>query len=596
MAPVARDTRLVQTAVIGDEHSDVPVAVPPEAIELDQFRQVHQHDTFWCGLLLGGCGGQLTTRLYLNKACHFSHHPLPGGVPRTCRRSSVGTTSADHLYVKSALNAWLVERGQVARFAFPHPIGSLLDVDLEDGTALRVHMDGAVPPDWTGGRTVVLGPGLVPDPQALAGCPYVNRVRCDSDGAGRRRVWIGTQSFGHATDWVSLSDCAWTSDGLVTPAAAQILRRRPEPAAARRSATVPTRLPGSVVRLVRGLDAAQRSGSIDHVRRLLAGSGPFLDELDPAVRSAAERALDQARAWLTAHEEYQQKVFAQLQAAVTEGRAWDVRSGLQQAAALTRRGASAAEQRTLQGARAFLRAHDHVGRSQLPAAPAAPRRSGKRAAKARQAAGVEVRTLLRRLDRHGATMSPGELRSVTGRLSRAAAVADGAVGRAEHAAIARWNRRAYPPAAPPAPRASAAPTSRVQLPPHDSGVADLHRQAGAVKAILIKAAARGETLTWAQIYEQLPAGIPTMARADQIPVLVRVDTGRNPREGLLCALVTGADHDMHPAYPRVLAALGRAEPSGRLEALAHWAVEVSRVQSSRGTKRNANPGRRRASR
>ncbi|WP_340375731.1 hypothetical protein U5640_11670 [Streptomyces sp. SS7] len=54
----------MQTAVIGDEHSDVPVVLPAEAIELDVFRRTHTHDTFWCGLLLGGCGLQLTTKLY----------------------------------------------------------------------------------------------------------------------------------------------------------------------------------------------------------------------------------------------------------------------------------------------------------------------------------------------------------------------------------------------------------------------------------------------------------------------------------------------------------------------------------------------------
>lgn len=32
------DTRLVQTAVIGDEHADVPVVLPAEAIKLDVFR------------------------------------------------------------------------------------------------------------------------------------------------------------------------------------------------------------------------------------------------------------------------------------------------------------------------------------------------------------------------------------------------------------------------------------------------------------------------------------------------------------------------------------------------------------------------------
>ncbi|MFD5341529.1 hypothetical protein [Streptomyces hawaiiensis] len=27
-------------------------------LELDAFRYRHEHDRFWCGLLLGGCGGQ----------------------------------------------------------------------------------------------------------------------------------------------------------------------------------------------------------------------------------------------------------------------------------------------------------------------------------------------------------------------------------------------------------------------------------------------------------------------------------------------------------------------------------------------------------
>jgi hypothetical protein len=32
----------------------------------------HEHDTFWCGLLLGGCGLQLTTRLYTDRVCSLS--------------------------------------------------------------------------------------------------------------------------------------------------------------------------------------------------------------------------------------------------------------------------------------------------------------------------------------------------------------------------------------------------------------------------------------------------------------------------------------------------------------------------------------------
>ncbi|MGG8405102.1 hypothetical protein ACM614_00175 [Streptomyces sp. 12297] len=40
---------------------------------LDAFRHRHHRDTFWCGLLLGGYGAQLTTKLYTDRVCH----PLP---------------------------------------------------------------------------------------------------------------------------------------------------------------------------------------------------------------------------------------------------------------------------------------------------------------------------------------------------------------------------------------------------------------------------------------------------------------------------------------------------------------------------------------
>ncbi|MFF4353789.1 hypothetical protein [Streptomyces sp. NPDC001530] len=53
-----------QTAVLGNVESEEPLMLPMEAIELDVFRRRHEPDTFWCGLLLGGCGNQLTTKLY----------------------------------------------------------------------------------------------------------------------------------------------------------------------------------------------------------------------------------------------------------------------------------------------------------------------------------------------------------------------------------------------------------------------------------------------------------------------------------------------------------------------------------------------------
>lgn len=61
---VRGDRRQIQSAVLGGADSEEPLMLPLEAIELDAFRRRHEHDTFWCGLLLGGCGLQLTTKLY----------------------------------------------------------------------------------------------------------------------------------------------------------------------------------------------------------------------------------------------------------------------------------------------------------------------------------------------------------------------------------------------------------------------------------------------------------------------------------------------------------------------------------------------------
>jgi hypothetical protein len=73
--------------------------LPMEAIELDAFRRHYEGHTFWCGTL-GGCGGQLTTKLYTDKVCHFAHHAGPDGLPHACGRHARGVNSADHLYVR----------------------------------------------------------------------------------------------------------------------------------------------------------------------------------------------------------------------------------------------------------------------------------------------------------------------------------------------------------------------------------------------------------------------------------------------------------------------------------------------------------------
>ncbi len=107
--PMAMDKRRVQTAVIGHADSEIPVVLPMEAMELDFFRVRHDGHTFWCGVWLGGCGQQLTNKLYTDRACHFAHLPDPEHLS-TCARKASGISSADHLFIKRGLLEWLSDQ------------------------------------------------------------------------------------------------------------------------------------------------------------------------------------------------------------------------------------------------------------------------------------------------------------------------------------------------------------------------------------------------------------------------------------------------------------------------------------------------------
>ncbi|MFC9589372.1 hypothetical protein ACFTUC_06170 [Streptomyces sp. NPDC056944] len=111
--------------------------LPLEAIELDDFRQRHGHDRFWCGLLLGGCGLQLTTKLYTDRVCRFAHHPGPDGHPHLFGRRARGVASADHLYVKAAADAWLKSHGidlsEAAFAVMSHRVVAAVPVDPQNG-------------------------------------------------------------------------------------------------------------------------------------------------------------------------------------------------------------------------------------------------------------------------------------------------------------------------------------------------------------------------------------------------------------------------------------------------------------------------------
>ncbi len=184
------DRRLVQTAVVGGPDADLPVILPEDHRDLDEFRIHHADAGFFCGILLGGCDRPLTTKRYADRACHFAHLADPDG-PSACSR---GAHSADHLYLRRAVASWLAEHGHGANGDL-HGTGrdAVVEFLLEAGVRLRFHLSAPNLPERAEAESQAARDGahitwfLPPSPGAGldpgAGAPL---VRCQS--AGTRAV------------------------------------------------------------------------------------------------------------------------------------------------------------------------------------------------------------------------------------------------------------------------------------------------------------------------------------------------------------------------------------------------------------------------
>ncbi|MFJ4865948.1 hypothetical protein [Streptomyces sp. NPDC088748] len=314
------DRRQIQTAVLGSADSEEPLLLPLEAIELGSFRRRHQLDTFWCGLLLGGCGAQLTTKLYTDRVCHFAHHPGPDGQPHMCGRRARGIASADHLYVKSATVAWFRNRGEEADIAFAQPngapVGSLVDITSRH-RRLRVHLDQAVEPVWDDDSIEpVLGMSVPVDRDTLIRRWYVHRIRLDSEGTARR-VQIGTEAFARPTEWFGLEECEVTERGLTTPAVQRIVASHSAPPP-RWTPGRPKKAPTANAQaraLLSQLDDARSLGFVIAARRLcseIAG----LAEVDRETQERIDAALETMKGWMEEQVELRRSLYAQLDQAV----------------------------------------------------------------------------------------------------------------------------------------------------------------------------------------------------------------------------------------------------------------------------------------
>ncbi|MEU4729613.1 hypothetical protein [Streptomyces sp. NPDC023588] len=406
--------------------------LPLEAIELDTFRQQHEHETFWCGLLLGGCGLQLTTKLYTDRVCHFAHYPGPDGHPHLCGRRARGVASADHLYVKAAVDTWLRARGKQAGFDFIQPdgvpIGSVVDIQVPQ-RKLRVHLDQDVAPDWDAEHEPVLGVSVPVDSDTLIRRWYVNRIRLDSEGTARR-VRIGTEAFARPTEWFALDECEITDRGLSTPAVERIVQARSAPPSTLWTPGKKQEESAQDVQaheLMRRVLYARRTVSTDLAEEVcreiteLAGVSPQLHRRLDAARCSA-------LAWVEKEREARRELFARLSQAMATQKTGSVKAVLTEIKAGTRGGRSKEEEHSLREAAASLAA--------LEAAKLAC-----------------LDTLLEDISRLPANEDPWRLRSEAEQLFQAAAEA-GKIGKHRRAQLNLWKTRlrylpSWPRPAPP---------------------------------------------------------------------------------------------------------------------------------------------------
>lgn len=439
------DRRQIQTAVLGGADSEEPLMLPLEAIELDAFRRRHEHDTFWCGLLLGGCGLRLTTKLYTDRVCHFAHHPGPDGHPHLCGRRARGVSSADHLYVKSQAAAWLRDRDRYADIEFAQPdgvpIGSVVDIRFQHG-GLRVHLDQTVEPSWDqDGREPVLGESVPVDRGTLIDRWYVHRIRLDSEGTARR-VSIGTEAFARETEWFALDDCEMTERGLSTPAVEQIVRSRSTRPITQWGRGKTKKVPPARVRaqvLLRKLTDAVRVESAFVVGQVL-GDIADLTEVEGEMKAQLAAAVSDAEDWLEDQVRVRRELFSQLEEALAAHDALEVRQLLARVNATANHDRTADEITIADVAATYVAEQQQAYAEQLQA-KAAAKLAREQDARARRAAD-RVQTLLATLQRRGDTGSPKVMRKLVRELMHAASDAGDRVDADQQEQIGVWKTRA----------------------------------------------------------------------------------------------------------------------------------------------------------
>lgn len=233
------DHRLVQTATLSGPRSYEPVFLPMERHFAEEFKGHHQNSTFWCGELLGGCGGRLGVKIYEEKVAHFAHYSSTN----RCTRQHGGIESADHLFAGQQVNRWLDSHGLPQR-------EPLFEGDFANGgTCHRLTLPaGEEEPTILFEFTTRMDPGVqrlltqgLDRPQAwfVRDNPELVQRLVHSNGHGlrfrmrtdrfERKVDVGTTSSDGHTWWRPIEDCSLEMKRSAAPPPVTLPEEEPRP-------------------------------------------------------------------------------------------------------------------------------------------------------------------------------------------------------------------------------------------------------------------------------------------------------------------------------------------------------------------------------
>ncbi|MEU5980400.1 hypothetical protein [Streptomyces sp. NPDC047315] len=569
------DYRQIQTAVLAYPESDDPVICPTDADELDEFREEFSATTFWCGVLLGGCGGQLLTRRGNVRVSHFAHFPDPAGLLPECGRRSRGVASADHLYVRAATQGWLRGQGHSPRYRYidrdDAPAGSLVEITVS-GHTLLLHMDTATPPDWDAAKAgdIILGPGVQVDRRTLARRGYVNRVKFVSEG-NRRVMMLGTELPRVGTDWdFELADCTVDEQGrLITPVVTRLeaVRDAKERAPVPRPRRKKTKRPVQIGALTRLINIAVQKKETAAVRELRDTALLQVGRCEGEALVHLQRAIDLANGWIDQQDRVRRRFFAGLEEAVRHGHVFKVSKLTSQASGifLGEAAVTAQEAGILQAAETFLREARQQAAEKQRAADEARRKRREAEAQERKARNItrgRVQSITGRLRRE--ELSIEQQKQLVEDLVLAAKEAGDDLSAAEQHKVDEWVARIAAlaeesgtakntyPAGPPQPDTISAPG---KLSPR------LVPAVAAVRGALKKAARERTTTSWSRLEHQLGSALPSLSNNERIEVLVQVDRSTPSDEPLLSSVLAAGDpHFAYQYYRHVLGALGLDAP------------------------------------